>query len=588
MRRPHSRVGLAALAIAAIAVVTVMVVTEHSTEETVLEATNAPGGASPQAKAPVETHFVKGKGYKSFDRASTGSFSRRRTQLGAQDATGQQFDKMFSKYFDNPNVDLEDKLKAAQAEAEAAKPNPTVVGTMGAPVKKTVEVIKELAPVHVLPKPDTQKPPEVEVVNGKDYTVKKVIHVTKTLPGKVVQPQPVAPPPAVPAAVPAGEECATCVASFKLSGGCAKLAAGADISTLTPPGCAACEDQAVEVCDSLLTAKTAPPAVVKPKPPPADDAAEAIDEAKAAADKAVKKETEDAQAGSAEEAAPVQKAAIKEPPQKVVAQAHTATTVGEPVILPPIDIHSGEPLVNGHKITAVPPSVKPPVTVVAKPAPVEEDKEEEEKEEADEEKDEEEKAEVKVSAEDEADEAIDKAKAAANKAVKHETEDAQTGAAEEAAPNKAIVEADDGVFGTKLVPKAGAWTGGNSNYGRSDQPWKPTGNTWPPSTLEQVNSDDVAPWDPDAEVAPWMRPEEPNKDGKTELLQMAAHACAARKLEQAKSCKKAEATAAKDCETDEQAVCDHKHEFARKFCDRTAKVAMQKCFKDWQVAKAAH
>merc|ERR1712159_502101 len=143
--RNSVRVALAiAVAVACVTVLAVSLTDEQRTaEDSVLEE----AAPAPQAKAPVETKYSYTSGgqghYPAFDRSATGSFSRRRSKLAAQDATGKQFDSMFDKYFQNPSLDLADKMKAAQA-AEAASESSTVVGTMGAPTTKTVEVIKEL------------------------------------------------------------------------------------------------------------------------------------------------------------------------------------------------------------------------------------------------------------------------------------------------------------------------------------------------------------------------------------------------------------------------------------------------------------
>lgn len=172
---------------------------------------------------------------------------------------------------------------------------------------------------------------------------------------------------------------------------------------------------------------------------------------------------------------------------------------------------------------------------------------------------------------------------------------------------------DNGVFG---VPKNGVWTGGDSNWGQPDEPWRDDDASWPPAAassgpgtslevLEQVKAKEevkVGPWEGDAEAAPWEKDQKdqpprpaPAQAAPSEelleqssidsgsLLQTAAQSCAARKLEQHTACKKAEADAEKEC--GEVESCDQR-DSAHKFCDRTAKATLKACFDEWKKAKA--
>lgn len=627
MRRPAPRVALAAMAIA-IAIVTVLAVSmsdeQHTAEGSVLE-TTTPGGAAAQVKSPATAvKYVHAKGYPSFSKSPTGDFSRRRTQLAKQDAVGRQFDKMFAKYFNNPSIDLEDKLTASPASKADSQ---TVVGTMGAPATKTVEVIKELTRVHTPPKPTTDgKPPVVDVINGKNYEVKKVIKVQETVapsltPSKPATVQPPAAAVQETPSPPAWEACETCVAQFKVAGGCVQWKAGADVSSLVSPGCDVCASAAAKACGmepeggTVLHGKVAPTVPT----PPVNKVVKKLPLPKTVV-KAVKPAIPSEPAKSVQKIPPVTVPTVE--------PVHTASEepqVESPVMMPPMSIHK-EPVAHTKKPQLVPPPVKPkplaPVTDEPKMGKVERSHV---------------TSPITLPAH-----STKKRSSRAMKALEKEIKEynpkalADMKTAVKARGQKKIKEeekkekketgytvhvpTDNGIFGS--VPKDGVWTGGDSNYAQPDEPWRDDDKSWPPSTplggstsevLEQVQvSSDalkVAPWEGDADAAPWEEeapqeefvqfgsmPSEDNKKSDSEalssaehqasLLQSAAKQCASRKVQQEAVCKNAEMLAKNECKSADDADCDQKMDMVHKFCDRTSKVMLKACFDDWQAAKS--
>jgi len=517
----------------------------------------------PEVNKVTKYHYVEKGGYPNFDKAQagspTGSFSRRRVMLGDHSETSKQFDDMFSKYYQNPTLDIDaEEEQGAGEDKDAGQVKATA--TVNPPVKRKVEVINELKPIHTMPKPNVKDPPQEFTYGGKDYEVSKVINVVKSMPARAPVPPPPVPlkPTATPPPIKAeadddkdDDSCTTCVTAFKAQGGCNLWKSGSDPSSAIPPECAHCAFAAASACHLKPHNKI----VAKASPPSKEDAK--IAKAKEKGTKKAEKKLQQEQKKKKKKEKENQGVTIDKPNRV------GGTSIGEPITLPPINMGHEPVSERQQRFPLHRTPSKPPVPVEApKPVP-------------------------------------------------------------DTPPPLKDVEPEDQVFGYNKAPKQGVWAGGNSDYSiaapwdtNSDSPFgaKGGGNTAPavdptakfaPAPAEVMveeilavevpkpaggpvpaaTADAKAPWDASAEKAPW-EVEQDHKHLKASLLQMAARSCAARKQAQHSSCSKVTAKATKDCSATGTA-CDSARRSAQEHCKRTEKETLKACFNDWKQAKQA-
>jgi len=484
--------------------------------------------------AVVEELYVQNEtAYPSFDRPPTGTFSRRRTTISPQDETGQKFDSMFSKYFHDPNMDLEHGLRAhllhELAKKEDSKAPTTVVGNTAPNVQnKTVEVINELKEVKPgdLPTPSTANPPVVSTIDGKDYEITKVVRVQKTVAGKAPS------KPTVPTTAQTqksqtvksdGSKCGSCFLSFKEKGGCDLWSKGEDPTGLLESECSGCafiiarrchipnELQGNQKGDEADSEK--PPILTPPKQSTQPNIAEDPNKVPMDVDHVNGHQYH------------IQSGTLKLPP--------LADPNKEPVIIKEPTVKK-EPTVSTTP-KRPPEGAEPPVKYTPPPPP------------------------------------------------KPEAEDGMFGKVSHSSVITEGVWTGNNSDWSLEAP----W-----GQAKEDAPFLGGGGeTAPIEMMEQVSSTStsVPPWPPQAEAAPWQE-QEPDQGAVAEpatgLLQMAARSCAARKVRQSASCKLAKDTATKKCKTlSDSQKCDEAHRAAEQHCDRTAKATFTACFKDWQIAK---
>jgi len=485
--------------------------------------------------AIVEQLYVKNEtAYPSFDSKATGSFSRRRSTVAPQDETGRKFDKMFKSYYDDPTKDLANGLRehVLHEMAKKASTAPTTVVGNAAPNEqnKTVEVINELKEVKPgeLPAPSSDAPPVVDTINGKDYEIKKVVRVQKTVQGE-------APPRSAPtvneaqntgqeisdtpkqmsvdAHTPSGavDECTSCFEKFQQKDGCDLWSKGEDASEALDKECSqSCVLKISGMCKLAEAGRDVLRGNVK------------------------------------------KKATIAPPPiEHPLKQSHQPNIVEGDVKIP-MDVDHAE-----KEYQAIP-SGRLTLPPLAEP-----------------------NKEPEIIREPEVQ------KVPAIHTTPKRPPDTEAKAPEYTPPAAETTDVpEDGVFGK---PSGGTWNfgkhgeSGDSDFG-SAAPWDETKTDGPGEEVAPVESllEEEAPdWAKNAESAPWQDEDDAPING---LLQMAARSCAARKVRQSASCKMAKDTASKNCEADSQ-KCDEAHRNAQQHCDSTAKATFKACFEDWQMAK---